>query len=180
MTSLAVTGLILGGALTGLGAAIAVQPTVLDSFRARFPRSRLAGGLLAAVALAWAGWIVFHAPLGRFEGLKPALVVAVPIAFLLVFFYMDELLAPRAVGALLLLAATPILESARWHPSSWRLLVVVLAYVLVVKGMALVLNPYLLRKCLEWGARHPALVRVGAVANVVLGLALVILSLTVY
>jgi hypothetical protein len=180
MTALAATGLAMGAVLTGLGAAIAAQPGVLDPVRARFPRSRLAGGLLAAVALVWAGTIVYHAPLGRFEGLKPGLTLAVPLAFVLVFFFMDELLAPRALGALLLLAATPILESARWHPSPARLVVVVVAYALVVKGMALVLNPYLFRKAMEWGLRHPAWVRGGGVANAVLGLTLVILSLVVY
>jgi hypothetical protein len=180
MTSLAVTGLAIGAVLTALGAAVAAQPAVLDRIRAGFPRSRLAGGILAAAALAWAGYIVYHAPLGRFEALKPGLILAVPVAFLLVFFFMDELLAPRALGALLLLVATPVLESARWHPSSARLVVVVVAYAVVVKGMALVLNPYLLRKALEWGLRRPALLRGGGLVHVALGLTLVILALAVY
>ena len=58
---------------------------------------------------------------------------------------MDELLAPRALGGLLLLVPCPIIEVARQN----GLLLVSIAYVLVVLGIILVLSPYMFRKAMS-------------------------------
>jgi len=115
----------------------------------RFPRSRTAAAVLTAVDLAWVAMIILRAPLGRFEFLKPYVIPAAIAAFAILFFFMDELLAPRALGGLLLLAGDPVLDAARWHPSQWRLVVVALVYLWVIAGMWLVLSPWRFRLCLE-------------------------------
>ncbi len=89
-------------------------------------------------------------PLGRFDVFKPYLGVLTPVAIALVGWAMDDLLAARALGAVLLLAPAPILDAARWHPSPWRLVVTVLAYAMAVKGAVLVMSPHLFR---AWSAR---------------------------
>ena len=111
-----------------------------------FPRNVGAARALTAVDLFWVSWVIYHANLGRFDSLRPGLFLAAPAAYLLLVFYLDELLAPRALGGLLLLVANPVLEAARWNESPWRLLLTVLCYVWVVFGMMFVLSPYRFRQ----------------------------------
>jgi uncharacterized protein YjeT (DUF2065 family) len=141
--------LVMASVLLALSLPFAAAPDRAVAFLARFPRSRIAGGVLAAVSLFCAATVVYNAELGKFNSLKPGLMFLAVVAFFLVFFLMDELLAPRALGGLLLLCATPILNAARWHESAMRLVPVVIAYIVVLAGLFLVLNPYLFRKTVE-------------------------------
>ena len=145
-----------------------------------FPRSRIPAWALTALDLFWVSWIVSHAYLGRFEYLKPAIYVAAPLAFCLIVVFMDELLAPRALGGLLLLIANPVLHTARWHPSNWRLVLTVLAYLWVVAGIVLVLNPYRFRQLVERINLTPSRTRLLGGLRCLLGLLLLILGLAVY
>ncbi len=131
------------------GVMLLAVPAVVRAGLVRFPRHVWMGRLLAAVALGWSAVLVGEMPLGWFDAYKGWLWVGVPLIYLLVILLMDELLAARALGGLWLLLPAPLLEVARFHPSAWRLLPVVLAYVWVLMGMALVLAPYRFRK---WGA----------------------------
>ncbi len=133
--------LILGGLL------VIVPDRLRDAFR-RFPRNAWCGRFLAAVAVAWSLHLVRDMPLGWFDAYKGWLWFAGPVAYLLVIFFVDELLAPRALGGILLLLPNLLLTDARFRESVWRLAPVILAYLWVIAGMALVLAPYRLR---EWG-----------------------------
>lgn len=128
------------------GAMLAGMPAMTRAGLARFPRHIWVGRVLAAVALAWSAVQVREMPLGWFDEYKGWLWVGGPLIYLLVIMFMDELLAARALGGLWLLLAAPLLDAARFHPSTWRLLPVVLAYIWVIMGMALVLAPYRFRK----------------------------------
>lgn len=137
-------------AVGGLGLLLAL-PLLLAPAPSRagllaFPRHAPAAWLLTAATLLWVAWIISHAALGRFEFLKPGLYLATPAAFFLLINFLDELLAARALGGLLLLAANPVLNFVRWHDSSWRLVLVSLAYAWVVLGIVLVLSPYMFRR----------------------------------
>jgi len=165
---LAVNGLALGA------------PGVLRRWISAFPRSRLPAWVLTAICLLWAGRLLYDAPLGRFDSLKPLLYVLTPLSIALVGLFVDDLLAPRALGGVLVLVAAPLLDAARWHGSALRLVVVLLAYALVVEGVVLVVCPYRFRKeaerflpddraCRRWGG-----------AGCVLGAVLVALALLVY
>jgi hypothetical protein len=139
------------------------SPASAREFAARFPRSRAWGWLLTAVDLAWVVCIVRGASLGRFEPFRPLIYAAAPVALVLMGLFMDELLAPRALGGLMLLVPAPVLAAARWHGSGFRLVIVALCYALVAAGIALVLSPFEFRKfmsfwvrsdrtCRAWGA----------------------------
>ncbi|HBA84624.1 MAG TPA: hypothetical protein DCZ95_11060 [Verrucomicrobia bacterium] len=145
-----------------------------------FPRSKIPAWTLTALDLFWVAWIVLHASLGRFEFVKPALYVAAPLAFLLIAVFMDELLAPRALGGLLLLAANPVLAAARWHPSTWRLAMTVMAYAWVVVGIALVLSPYRFRQAVEWVNPTVERCRAWGMVRCLVGAAVLFLGLVVY
>ena len=157
-----------------------VRPDRMRAALKAFPRHRGAAWLLTAVDLVWAGILLARTPLGRFDAYKPLLWVLTPLAVVLVGVFVDELLAPRALGGLLLLAAAPILDAARWHPSGLRLVVTVLAYGMVLKGLVLVVAPYRFRTATERLFATDAACRLGCGAGVAVGIGLIILAFTVY
>ena len=112
--------------------------------------------------------------------LEPLLYVLTPLSIVLVGFFVDDLLAPRALGGLLLLLAAPLLDAARWHASPLRLVVVVAAYILVVKGVVLVVCPYQFRKKVERFLTGDHACRLWGSAGCVVGAVLLTLALTVY
>lgn len=146
-----------------MGLALTAAPAATRRALDRFPRHRTAGWLLTAVALVWSSRLLWQTPLGPIDAAKPYLGVLTPVCIVLVCWAMDELLAARALGGLLLLVPAPILDAARQHDSPLRLVMVALAYVMAVKGAALVMSPYIMRKgvafaltgdraCRLWGA----------------------------
>lgn len=157
-----------------------VWPQAVRAGMQAFPRSRIPAWLLTALDLSWVAWIILHAQLGRFDWVKPYIYVAAPAAFFLIVIFMDELLAPRALGGLLLLMANPVLNAARWHESEWRLVLVVLAYLWAVAGIALVLSPYYFRRVAEWMNRSDGRCRTFGLVRMGLGLLLIGLGLAVY
>lgn len=155
-------------------------PPAVRRAAAAFPRSRVPAWLLIALDLAWVAWIVLHAELGRFDWVKPYIYAAAPAAFFLIVFFMDELLAPRALGGLLLLAANPVIRAARWHESDWRWVIMVVAYVWAVAGIVLVLSPYYFRRVAEWAHRTDGRCRLLGALRFGLGLLLLGLGLAVF
>lgn len=180
MTSLSLMACILGPLFIVLSLPCIFWPGRVREGLLAFPRSRFPALALTAVDVAWVMIIVLRAPLGRFEWIKPYLYVAGPVAYLLLIFFMDELLAPRALGGFLLLAANPVLQAARWHASNLRLVVTVLAYVWVVAGILLVLGPYYFRRMAEWSTSSETRCRRLGIARLALGGVLLALGLFVY
>lgn len=161
MSELASVSMIMGCVAVLWGAVLRFAPATASRLIKAFPRNDYCAFILTAAGLMWAGWLMHQMPLGRFEHLKTLIYPGVPVLFLLMAFLMRELLAPRALGGLILLFCVPILSAARWHESAWRLVVTVSAYALIVWAMALVLSPYLFRKtfapCLKSDSRCRAL-----------------------
>ncbi len=179
MFSLASVSWISGAACLIVGAALLARPEPVRRLLAAFPRNRPAAWVLAAAALAWVAWIVYHARLGRFDALKPWIGLAGMVTYGLMVVFMDELLAPRALGGLVLLVANPMLQAARVHDSPWSVVVSAFTYVLIIAGIGWMLGPYRFRRWTSWltdGARARA---TGSVLAA-LGLLLAGLAATVY
>ncbi|MCX7819965.1 MAG: hypothetical protein N2652_12295 [Kiritimatiellae bacterium] len=179
MSSLAIMTLALGGGTLALAAVSFVRPAVIRATFARFPRHRGWAWALSAVALFWVAWIVGHARLGRFEHLKVWLWPGYVVSVAAVGFLMDELLAVRALGGLVLLAANPLLRAARLHPSPWSVAMSLFAYAAVIAGIAWVLGPYRFRRWTAW-LWDERRVRHTASAIAALGVVFVALALTAY
>lgn len=180
MSALAKASCVVGAAFVVVGLPALVAPGATRRFVQAFPRSTVAAWILTALDLTWVSWIILHATLGRFEPLKPWVYVAAPVSFAALVFLLDELLAARAFGGLLLLAANPLLNAARWHESHLRFAVTVLCYLWAVVGILLVLSPYYLRKmAAPWIATNGRC-RAAGLAGVLFGGLLVVLAATVY
>lgn len=170
------------GAVCVLGhLALLGAPAATRRALAVFPRNAWFGRTLAVVAFAWSTRLVMDMPLGFVEPYKSWLYVVAPLVYLLVILLMDELLAARALGGLLLLVAEPVLAAARMPGlSAWRLVIVALAYVWIIAGMALVLGPYWFRKTVETTCRTDARCRLTGGVGLGLGILMVVLGLTVF
>ena len=180
MMPLSGTAIILGILISIIYAPLMLIPDQARTWLNRFPRSRPASWLLVAIDFIWVVWLLHHAQLGRFEGLKSWLYLLGPVCFVVVIYFMDELLAPRALGGLLLLVPVPLLVTARWHDSGFRLVIVVLAYVLVVKGIILVLSPYLFRKTTAFLFKNNRACRAWVLIGLGFGIFVLYLGMTVF
>jgi len=146
-----------------------VRPGAVQKWLQKFPRSKMAGGLLLVVDATWALVIVDTMDLGEFSHLRMILLVVILAATFLTFRYVDEFLAVRALGIFLLLLAEPLIEAAFLKPQAGRLLLVVFAYALAILGMIWVGLPYVLRDQIDWFRRSKAIWSAAALAGVVYG-----------
>jgi len=139
-----------------------------------FPRSRMPGLVLTAIALAWAVWHVRQIPFEVFTFIPKVALFGAPILFYLIITEMKDLLSVRALGAVMMLAGVAILEAIRWHDSSWRLVITTVVYLMGVKGMFFTASPYWFRYGVEWMWAKPGRIKlirvVAAVMAVVMGI----------
>lgn len=178
--SLAQLSLLLGALGTAAGLWQLAAPAQVRRMLAALPRHTPTAWALAGVDLLWVAWLLNQTPLGRFDNWKPALYFLTPLSFFLLINYLDELLAVRALGGFLLLAAAPVLDITRWHDSPWRLVVTVIAYLWVVVGMALVMSPYLFRRAERFLVPDDARARLSALLKLAVSAVLVVLGLRVF
>lgn len=137
--------MITGGVFAVLAFLVLTGNTQFHKAIKSFPRSRFWGMALTATALLWSAFMIDGMTLGELSKYKWLLYILTPLSLYLIIQFLDELLAPRAFGGLLMLTPVVLVDAARWHPSSWRLVLVVLAYVMVVAGIWLMLCPFKFR-----------------------------------
>ncbi len=157
-----------------------LRPAATRKVFQAFPRNLWAGRILAGLALVWAALWLNIMPMGPLNPLKPLLPVLTPLAVLAVAILVDDLLACRAAGGLMVLLPAPLLSAAQWHPSPWRYVVLVIAYGIAVAGMITIAFPYRLRDALQWLAASTGRLRAWALAGLVSGACLTLLALTAY
>lgn len=143
-----------------------------------FPRSELIGGILLALATAWAAWLAGTMNLMEYTRFRPLFVLAAVALGVTSWLYVREFIAVRALGVLLLLGANILLDACFLREDRLRLIVVAYAYVLIVKGMFMVGAPYLLRDAIDWAFASPF--RGKLLLMLGLGFALVLLGLGVF
>lgn len=150
----------------------------------RFYRSVWAGRILSTVSLAWAAWVMFEmpweTPWGRCDHLKPLTFVVAPALIVAVPILLQDLLAARGLGGVLLLAAAPVLDAARCHVSPWSVVPVVVAYIMVIVGAVLVASPYRMYTLIKLLRDRVRLSRICAAVVFLAGVGMVYLGLFVY
>ena len=178
--SLKTAALLAGIFLVLIGAAALVNVSAAKGCAQRFPRSRIAAVTFLTLDVLWTFWLLATMEMGEFSNFRVPLLIALPIGYILVLRYVDELLAPRALGILCLLAAEPLLEAAflRYEPS--RLLVTVFAYLLIIAGLFWSTMPYLLRDQINWCIRSSGRWSTVYVTLLLFGAAILACAFTLY
>ena len=145
------TAFALVGVLLLVAHALALlKPGAVQAWLRTFPRSKGWGFMLLTIATVWFFFLVAMMDLGEFSNWRQTVLIATPIAWLLTWKYVEEFLAVRALGMIVLLAAEPLLESAFLRPEMTRLFLVALVYVWIVFAMFWVGTPYTLRDQIAW------------------------------
>lgn len=173
------TTLALGVIMLALYVPLVLTPGLSRKAWTAFPRCAPVGWILTVISVSWFAWHVYQTPFGRLEHLKSLVWPAVPFASALIIVFVDDLLAARALGMVLLLVPAPLLVGMRMTTSNFRYVVVILAYAMALKGMVLVMSPFRFRKAAAWWLRNDTWCRVvggigAAFAALVTTLALIV------
>ncbi len=175
------TAFFLVGVLLLIGHAFAlVQPKAAQDFLRGFPRSKPMGLALLIVAAVWAWLLVKYIDLGEFSNWRQRVLIFIPIAAWLTWQYVDEFLAVRALGMVVLLAAEPLLDAAFLRPEFSRLVLVTLVYVWVGFALFWVGMPYTLRDQIAWITKHESRWKTAAFAGIGYGVLMLTLLLTLH
>jgi hypothetical protein len=180
MSELSQVTIVIGGVAAACGLPLLVASPLARAAIRAFPRNVWTGRILTAVAVSWTAVLLFGLGLGFLDPYKNWIYAVAPVAYLLLIVFMDELLASRALGGLLLLAGSPVLAAAQWHPGRMKYVVVVSVYVWVIAGMALVLAPYRFRTTLRFWVQNDVRCRLLGAATTAYGAALLLLGLNYY
>lgn len=181
MTNLAIATCAYAGVnIAGALGALLAQDRARRCWRA-FARNDVSGWILTAIDLFWAGYLVLNTPpFNAMPRIHLLVYVGAPLMFFLMVVFMEEMLAPRALGGFLLLLATPFLDAARWEESTLRFVITVLAYLWVIAGMWLVISPYRFRQFADYLAGDGSRFRRANLCGLAIGILLLTLGLTVY
>ncbi len=144
------TGIVLGIVLIAKHLWALLNAEATQTFLKQFPRSYPWGAALLTVDFAWAMLLLTYMDMGEFFFLRNKFLLIVAVGYVLVMIYVKEFLAVRALGALMLLIAGPVLTAAFLQPPASRLLLPVLAYAWIIAGMFFIGMPFLMRDWVTW------------------------------
>ena len=118
--------------------------------------------------------------MGEFFAFRTKILLLIPVGTFLVIRFCEEFLAVRAFGASLLLLAAPVLDCAFLQPQMTRLLLPVLAYAWIIKGLFWVGMPYLLRDAIDWVTAKNLRWKACCFSGIAYGAALLIAAVLTY
>ncbi|MEI6970304.1 MAG: hypothetical protein WCL44_02200 [bacterium] len=181
MISLSTVSLAAGLALAILSAPALLFPDLARKWCGAFPRNTAAAWVLTAIDLAWAATLLYSSPmLAGVEWARRLCLVLAPVAFFLIVFFIDELLAARALGGLLVLVPRPVLDAAFINTSDWKLVMTALSYIVVVAGIVLILSPFRFRQVTGIVMKTNGRSRLAGAMGLSTGILVLVLALTVY
>ena len=161
--------ILLGAICLALGGIAVAAPGPATAGLKAFPRHTISGYVLSAIGWCWTAYALSAMDLDIINPYKGYLPIAVLICIPLTWFWMDNLLSCRALGAILMLYPYELLHVARIHASDARLVLVWFAYIGIVAGMTLMLYPWKLRQAIEVLTARVERVRSAGVALVAIG-----------
>jgi len=142
-----------------------------------FSRNTTAGYILILAATAWFLLILKDENLADFENLRTPFYVFILVTGIGSCLYLKDYLAVRGTAVLKLLLAKLIVDTARFHESDWRLVLVVAAYMMVIGGMWFTVSPWRMRDLLSWATADDKRFKTLCGARIAFGVILVGLGL---
>jgi len=157
-----------------------VKPDAFAAALRKFPRSLPWGYALVTLGTVWFLWHLKQESIADFAVYKPYLMAGFVAVGVATCIFLQDFLAVRGLAIVLMLLAKLVVDTARWADSSWRLVLVALAYLWVVAGIWFTISPWRCRDIIAWKTATPLRVRVGCALRLTLALLLVALGLLVF
>jgi len=145
-----------------------------------FPRSIAWGYLLMALATGWFLYNVNAEEIADFTKLKRGLMLAFGAIGIGTCLYVSDFLAIRGMALLMMLLAKTIVDTARWHESDWRLVLITWAYVMVLGGIWLTISPWRARDLILWGTATESRVKIFSAIRLAFAILLIVLGVMVF
>jgi hypothetical protein len=165
--------------LIGLWALVA--PAKWRAAMLAFPRWRAAGWVLVVVDMVWFSLNIKATPLSSFEPWKVYLWVVTPVIIFLLIRFLDELLAARALGGLMLLVPGAIFDASRLdYDIPLRNVMVVIGYIIAIAGAFLVAGPHRFRRWMLKPTANDGNARVTGIVLAVIGFGIAALAIFFY
>src|SRR5277367_3692853 len=146
----------------------------------KFPRSLPVGIFLMLLGTAWFVYYLSLESISDFANYKQVLLGGFAVVGIASCIFVQDFLAVRGLAVVFLVLAKLMVDTARWNPSDWRLVMVTWAYVLVVAGMWFTIYPWHMRDLLNWGTANEKRVRIGSALRLAFGLFVAVLGVTVF
>src|SRR3982074_2369131 len=93
--SLRDAALITGAVLVLISLPSLLRPHIFQGLAKRLPRSYIAGIVLLTIDLAWSFWLLATMEMGEFAPFRRPLLIALPVGYVLVLRFVDEIEALR-------------------------------------------------------------------------------------
>ena len=178
--SLATLSMILGALALGSGVwGMMAREQALD-FTKGFPRNDNAGYFTIIAAMVWFLLILKGESMSDFERYRLHFNVFILATGIGACVYLKDFLAVRGSAVVMILLAKLIVDTARWHESDWRLVLVTMAYLMVVVGMWLTASPWRMRDWIEYLTANEGRFKKVCIGRAALGLLLLVLGVTAF
>jgi len=187
--SMTTTGAILGLVLCALYGVMFFKPEPSKTWAKKLPRHHTAGAYMMVLGMAWFWLLVapensilgkWSMPLSEFSKLKPYLQLGVPLMAAGMILYVKEFLFVRGLGLVMLMAAAPLLYSSFLKDAPLRILIPIVAYLMIIKGLYFVGKPYLFRDGVDWLTASASRWKGFTLGGFILGILILGCSLTVW
>ena len=157
-----------------------VNPEKFSSFARGLSRNTMAGYVFIVIGTVWFLFILENETLADFEVYRSKMRFFFVLLGIGACVYLKDFLAVRGLAVVLLLLAKTVIEAARYEETSWRLLLIVFAYIWIICGMVFTVSPWRFRDIVEWKFANVDRVKMLCYIRLVIGLLLVGLGLTVF
>jgi hypothetical protein len=174
------TGILVGLTLLASHLFALLQSSKVQALLKSFPRNYKWGVILLSIDFVWGMICLSNMDMGEFYNLRKWFLILVPVGFVLVLIFVQEFLAVRALGSLLLLVGGIVLEAAFLQPQMSRLLLPVIAYVWIIAGMYFVGMPYLMRDWVGWVTANEGRWKMASLGGVIYGAIVLIAAVLWY
>jgi hypothetical protein len=151
-----------------------------QAFLKAFPRTYSWGVILLTIDFIWSEFALVNMDMGEFFNMRDKFMMIVAGGYIAVLIYVKEFLAVRALGALLLLVAGPVLTAAFLQPQTSRLLLPILAYVWIIVGMFFIGMPFLMRDWVDSLISKPQRWNLAVYSGIAYGFVLLAAALLYY
>lgn len=177
---LSTLSILLGAVVAALQIYALASPKAFTASVRAFPRSIAWGYLLMALATGWFLYNVNAEEIADFASIKKSLMFAFGAIGIGTCLYVSDFLAIRGLALLMMLLAKTIVDTARWHDSDWRLVLITWAYAMVIAGIWLTISPWRARDMILWGTATESRLKILSGIRLAFGILLVVLGMVVF